>query len=115
MQRRAIVLAAAALGLFAAGCTTVPVVPAPPPPLPGPLPPPLPPPGPGPVACNASRASFALGQRASPPVLERATLASRARVARVVAPGEMVTADFRPDRLTVRVNRRNVIVDLTCG
>jgi hypothetical protein len=48
-------------------------------------------------------------------VLERATLASRARVARVVAPGEMVTADFRPDRLTVRVNRRNVIVDLTCG
>jgi hypothetical protein len=48
-------------------------------------------------------------------VLERATLAARARVARVVAPGQAVTMDFRPDRLTIRVNGRNRIVDLTCG
>jgi hypothetical protein len=48
-------------------------------------------------------------------VLERATLAARARVARVVEPGEMVTMEFRPDRLTIRVDRRSRIVDLTCG
>ncbi len=105
----------AAVSLLAAGCTTAPLPPGPPPPpLPGPLPP-FPPPGPGPAVCNAARASFVLGERARPAVLERATLAAGARIARVVSPGEAVTMEFRPDRLTIRVNGRNRIVDLACG
>lgn len=92
------------LALLAASCTT-----APPPVIP------VPPPFPPPVACDAARASFAIGERARPAVLERATLASGARMARVVSPGQAVTMDFRPDRLTVRVDGRNRIIHLACG
>lgn len=105
-MRHPAILFTAAVILSAAGCTTVPLPPIPPPP-------PLP--GPGPVVCDAAKASFAVGERARPAVLERATLASGARVARVVSPGEAVTMEFRPDRLTIRVDGRNRILDLACG
>jgi hypothetical protein len=91
------------LSLLAAGCTTAPVVP-------GPLPP-----GPAPAACNAAAASWAMGEEARAGVLERATLDSGARTARVVEPGEVVTMEFSPDRLTIEVDGRNRIINLRCG
>jgi hypothetical protein len=90
------------ISLLAAGCTTTPA--------PGPFPP-----GPAPAACNAAAASWAIGERARPAVLERATLDSGARTARVIEPGEVVTMEFSPDRLTIDVDGRNRIVDVRCG
>ena len=102
MRYRGVGVAAAA-AILATGCTTVPVVPQPLPPAPPPL------------ACNAAGAGWALGERASAGVLERATIDSGARSARVIEPGEVVTMEFSPDRLTILVNGRNRITDLRCG
>ncbi|MHA6723057.1 I78 family peptidase inhibitor [Sphingomonas sp. RS2018] len=38
-----------------------------------------------------------------------------ARTIRPVRPGQMVTMDFRPDRLTVRIDDAGRIVSLACG
>jgi uncharacterized protein YraI len=65
--------------------------------------------------CNERRAQWAIGERARRSVVDRAADAARARIVRVVRPGEAVTFDFRPDRLTIQVDRRNRIVDLSCG
>ena len=64
--------------------------------------------------CNERRAQWAIGERARSSVIDRAAEASGARTVRVVRPGEFVTRDFRRDRLTIEVDRRNRIVDVSC-
>jgi hypothetical protein len=112
-MRRAGTILAAGLALVLSACTaeSPPPAPLPPPSIPSPSPPPAP----GPAVCDATRAGFVIGDEATTATVQRATLASGARVARVISPGEAVTMEFSPDRLTIRVNRRNRIVNLTCG
>ena len=102
--------AASIILLAAAGCTTVVVE------DPRPAPPPAPPPAPGPEgSCFAEDAAGALGQRATTGVIERATLDSGARTARIIRPGQAYTQEFNPDRLNIEVDAANRIVRLTCG
>lgn len=65
-------------------------------------------------SCNERRAQWAIGERARDSVVDRAADAAGARFVRVVRPGEFVTQEFRRDRLTIEVDRRNRIVDLAC-
>jgi uncharacterized protein YraI len=65
--------------------------------------------------CNERRALWAIGERARSSVIDRVADAARARTVRVVRSGDAVTFDYRPDRLTIEVDRRNRIVDLSCG
>jgi hypothetical protein len=58
---------------------------------------------------------WAIGERASPGVLERATLDSGALSARVLHPGEVVTMEFNGDRLTVEVDGQGRITNVRCG
>lgn len=92
-------LSAAALMLIAAGCTT------------------MPPPGPAqPVAaCDTDPVSWAIGNAASPEVVERAQFESHSRDVRVIEPGQAVTMDYRGDRLNLHVNERGAITRITCG
>lgn len=83
-------------------CTTAPSVPLPP------SPPPV-------AACDAAPVRWAIGERAGTSVLERVTLESGSQSARVVHPGEAVTLEFNPARITIEVDGRNRIVDLRCG
>ena len=94
--------------LLGAGCTTVVVE------DPRPAPPPLPAPGPE-GSCVAEDAAGALGQPARTGVVERATLDSGARTARIIRPGQAYTQEFNPDRLNIEVDAANRIVRLTCG
>jgi uncharacterized protein YraI len=55
-----------------------------------------------------------VGERASRRTVERARERSRARSVRVVRPGDFITHDYRRDRLTIEVDRRQRIVDLRC-
>ena len=102
MRSPCIFLAASSLSLLASACTTTPVAP----PIPV-----------EPIAgsCDARDVSWAVGERATPRLLERVTLDSGARTARVIEPGEIVTMEFSPDRLTIDVDGRNRVVDLRCG
>lgn len=64
--------------------------------------------------CRADRAEFIIGRRATESRLEQALDASRARTLRVEEPGRFYTQEFRPDRLTVSVDRRRIVVDVEC-
>lgn len=66
-------------------------------------------------ACNADAASDAVGKAATPDVVEQARRASGAAVARVLHPGEVVTMEYRADRLNLEVDAGNVVVAVRCG
>ena len=101
-------IAATILAVALSGCTTVVVE------EPRPLPPlPAPPPAQG--SCFAEDAEGALGLEARTGVIERATLDSGARTARLIRPGWAYTQEFNPDRLNIEVDENNRIVRLTCG
>jgi hypothetical protein len=103
---------AAGLALVAAACTAEPP---PPTPLPPPSAPSPSPPAPEPADCDAQRAGFVIGDEATTATVQRATSAAGASTSRVVHPGEAITMEFAPDRLTIRVNQQNRVVNLTCG
>ncbi len=117
-MKLATLMVGSSLAFAMAGC--VPVYeeprPLPPPPVvvvpgPGPIGP-----GPYPVArCNSAAATWAIGERASPRVIERATYESGARSARVIAPGQMVTMEFNGDRLSIYTDGVGRIRDVRCG
>lgn len=92
-------LSAAALMLAAAACTTTPPL------LPAE----------SAAACDTAPVSWAIGNAASPEVVERAQFESRSRDVRVIEPGQAVTMDYRHDRLNLHVNERGAITRLTCG
>jgi len=73
-------------------------------------------PDPGPIlgACNERGARWLIGERATERRLENALEASGARRLRVEEPGRFYTQDYREDRLTVTVDRRDVVVDVAC-
>ena len=71
--------------------------------------------GSGQAVCAAEPAEVLVGEHYRRHVPTRAKQLSGARVVRVVMPGEMVTDDFREDRLTIRVDHRRLITAVRCG
>ena len=65
--------------------------------------------------CAAGPAQVLEGERYRRGVPTRAKRLSGARVVRVVWPGQMVTQDFRDDRVTLRVDYRRRITAVRCG
>jgi hypothetical protein len=65
--------------------------------------------------CEAPKAEFAVGQRYSPELAERAGRAAGARDARKLAPGAVATTDFREDRLNLHVDDQEAVRRVTCG
>lgn len=102
------------LAFVVAGCVPVVEGPRPLPPVVVPGPGPVYP-GPQPVRCDAAEASWAIGERASAPVIDRATYDSGARSARVIQPGDIVTQEYAPERLSIYTDGSGRIRDLRCG
>ncbi|GGK32005.1 SH3 domain-containing protein [Salinarimonas ramus] len=97
-----------------------PVVPGPVRPVPEAAPPfPFPFIGDGPrrparAECRERPVFWLVGERATERRLQEALNASGARTLRVEEPGRFYTQEYRPDRLSVRVDVRNVVVDVAC-
>jgi len=66
-------------------------------------------------ACIAERARFIVGQRYTAWLGEAARPAARARLLRTIEPGQVVTREFSPVRLTVNLSRRRIVRSVTCG
>ncbi|WP_156678673.1 I78 family peptidase inhibitor [Sphingomonas profundi] len=66
-------------------------------------------------SCDATKAQALLGKRATPALIERARRSSGAAVARTLRPGEMVTMEFRADRLSIAVDAGETITAIRCG
>ena len=78
-----------------------------------PEPPSLPAPDNG--GCVASRAQWAVGQRATDDLLEKARVAAEARVARFVRHDEAITTEFMFGRLTLFLDNRRDVQTVICG
>ena len=68
-----------------------------------------------PVACRAAPAEALVGERYRRHVPTRAKKLSGAGKVRVLWPGQMMTKDYRVDRLNIRVNYRRLITAVSCG
>ncbi|WP_419735635.1 I78 family peptidase inhibitor [Pseudomonas sp. COR18] len=65
--------------------------------------------------CEAKGAEFAIGKQASAELLEQARSRSGAQTARVVGPDDMITLEYRSDRLNLNADRTGKIERVNCG
>jgi hypothetical protein len=65
--------------------------------------------------CQGEPAQYAVGSAYTPEVGEKLRELSRSTVVRVLHPGEVVTMEFRSDRLSITVDANDVITQVTCG
>lgn len=65
--------------------------------------------------CSATPAEVLVGERYRRGVPSRAKKLSGAQTVRVIYPGQMVTMDFREDRLNLRLDYRRRITAVRCG
>jgi hypothetical protein len=95
-------LAAAALALTGVACTYR-------------TPPPEPTPAPHAAACDAAPARHLVGRPASPELAAEAQRRTGARVWRWLRPGQIVTMEYRADRLNIRLDAQDKVEGLSCG
>ncbi|WP_323160826.1 I78 family peptidase inhibitor [Pseudomonas fluorescens] len=65
--------------------------------------------------CEAKAAEFAIGKRASPELLEQARAKSGAQNARFLKPTDMITLEYRSDRLNLNTDNNLVVTRANCG
>ncbi|MCP1500950.1 hypothetical protein J2Y86_005657 [Pseudomonas migulae] len=65
--------------------------------------------------CEAKAAEFTIGKKASPELLEQARVRAGAQNARILKPNDMVTLEYRSDRLNLNTDDKLVITRVNCG
>ena len=65
--------------------------------------------------CEASGADFAIGKQGSADLLEQARKASGSQMARILKPHDVVTLEYRSERLNLNVDERGVVTRVNCG
>ena len=65
--------------------------------------------------CQGEPAQYAVGSAYTPEVGEKLRGLTHSTVVRVLHPGEVVTMEFRSDRLSITVDANDVITQVTCG
>ena len=65
--------------------------------------------------CNADKAQFAMGQPYSDALAEQARVASGSGVVRRLKPGQIVTMEFRADRLSLETDETGKVIAVRCG
>jgi hypothetical protein len=65
--------------------------------------------------CNESAARFAVGQLADAKLAEEARIRAGAQRVRMVRPGQMVTMEYDPGRLTLDIDASGRVSGVRCG
>ena len=65
--------------------------------------------------CEASGADFTLGKQGTPELLEQARKASGSQMARILKPHDVVTLEYRSERLNLNVDEQGKVVRANCG
>jgi hypothetical protein len=65
--------------------------------------------------CDASKAQFALGERANTDLLERARVATSAGSARFLRPNQPITLEFLSSRLNLGLDTTDIVRAVNCG
>ncbi|MGB6104191.1 MAG: I78 family peptidase inhibitor [Pusillimonas sp.] len=66
-------------------------------------------------ACNADLAESAVGQKASPELVETYRAQSGAKLARALKPRDVITMEYNPQRLNLRVDEQDMVISVNCG
>lgn len=69
----------------------------------------------GHTRCEATAAEFAVGKKASPELLEQARTRAGAQYARFLKPNDMITLEYRSDRLNLNTDAGLVVTRVNCG
>lgn len=72
-------------------------------------------PGPDGDGCNAESLQRLVGEVYTPELGEEARVTAGARVERALRPGQIVTMEFRADRLTFMIDEKGRISTVSCG
>ncbi|WP_095110504.1 I78 family peptidase inhibitor [Pseudomonas sp. Irchel 3E20] len=65
--------------------------------------------------CESKAADFVIGKKATPELLEQARKRSGAHNARVLRPDDVMTLEYRSDRLNLNTDDNLVITRVNCG
>lgn len=65
--------------------------------------------------CEAKAAEFTIGKQASLQLLEQARTRAGAQNARFLLPTDMVTLEYRSDRLNLNTDANRVVTRVNCG
>ncbi|MEN5046645.1 I78 family peptidase inhibitor [Pseudomonas koreensis] len=65
--------------------------------------------------CEAKAAEFAIGKKASPELLDQARAKAGAQNARFLKPTDMITLEYRSDRLNLNTDNNLVVTRVNCG
>ncbi|WAC62385.1 I78 family peptidase inhibitor [Pseudoxanthomonas sp. SL93] len=65
--------------------------------------------------CAADKVQWAIGQEGVQATMGRVWRESGAGLIRPIGPNQAVTRDYRPDRVNVELDAKNVITRITCG
>ena len=65
--------------------------------------------------CDAMAAAFVIGQKASPGLLEQARVKAGAQNARILLPHDIMTLEYRSDRLNLNADDNAIITRVNCG
>ena len=65
--------------------------------------------------CESKAAQFTVGKAASPELLEQARTRAGAQNARFLSPNDMVTLEYRSDRLNLNTDANRVVTRVNCG
>ncbi|MFJ4256449.1 MULTISPECIES: I78 family peptidase inhibitor [Pseudomonas] len=65
--------------------------------------------------CEASGADFAIGKQGSAELLEQARKASGSQMARILKPHDVVTLEYRSERLNLNVDEQGKVTRVNCG
>ncbi|MEQ7920305.1 I78 family peptidase inhibitor [Xanthomonas sp. WHRI 1810A] len=68
-----------------------------------------------PSRCDATAAQFAMGKMASPALLEQARTKAGAQTARTLGPNDMVTLEYRSERLNLNTDQAGNVTRVNCG
>lgn len=71
--------------------------------------------GPAASICNADKASHTVGRALSARVEQEALYSSGASLLRVIRPGQVVTQEYRAERLNLQLNDHGTVVRAYCG
>jgi hypothetical protein len=70
---------------------------------------------PDPEACDHTKVRWAIGERATPELLEKAQQAAGARTARFLRPGQMITMEYVGSRLNLELDEQENVQRVRCG
>ncbi len=65
--------------------------------------------------CNADSVENIVGQKFSPGLLDTARQRAQAKLARALRPTDVITMEYNPQRLNLRLDEQDIVISVNCS